>query len=88
MVKSTYVLDVETAASLDRLARDWQVSKSEALRRVIRSAAAAAAPDRVDVLRRLQQAAGLTQVDANAWAKAVRIERHATAARPALRRRR
>jgi hypothetical protein len=88
MVKSTYVLDVETAASLDRLARDWQVSKSEALRRVIKSAAAAAAPDRVNVLRQLQQAAGLTKVDTNAWAKAVRTERHATAARPALRRRR
>jgi hypothetical protein len=78
MVKSTYVLDVETAASLDRLARDWQVSKSEALRRVIRSAAAAAAPDQVSMLRQLQQAAGLSQVDANAWAKAVRTERHAT----------
>ncbi|MEP7308273.1 MAG: hypothetical protein ABJA98_22445 [Acidobacteriota bacterium] len=33
MVKSTYVLDVETADTLDRLASTWQVSKAEALTR-------------------------------------------------------
>jgi hypothetical protein len=64
-VKSTWVLDVETAASLDRLARD-----------------------RVTMLRQLQQAVRLTQVDADTWSKTVRTERHATAARPPVRHRR
>lgn len=81
MVKSTYVLDVETAQMLDRLAKDWQVSKSEALRRAIRSAAAAGAPDGVTLLRRLQQAVKLDRVSADKWAESVRAERRATAPR-------
>ena len=38
-IRSTYALDVETVQMLDRLARQWAVSKSEALRRAIRAAA-------------------------------------------------
>ena len=38
-IKSTYSLDVESVRALDDLARRWQVSKSEALRRAIRSEA-------------------------------------------------
>ena len=37
-IKSTYSLDVESVRALDDLARRWQVSKSEALRRAIRRA--------------------------------------------------
>jgi hypothetical protein len=37
-VKVTYFLDVETIRALDDMARRWRVSKSEALRRVIRAA--------------------------------------------------
>jgi gamma-glutamylcysteine synthetase len=88
MVKSTYVLDVETAETLDRLAREWQVSKSEALRRAIRSAGTAAAPDGVTIFRKLQQAVHLDRAGADRWADAVRAERRtdrrgaAAAARP------
>jgi len=39
-IKSTYALDVETVRELEEMARAWKVSKSEALRRAIRSAAA------------------------------------------------
>jgi hypothetical protein len=81
MVKSTYVLDVETAQSLERLAKDWRVSKSEALRRVIRSAAAPPAPDRVAVLRQLQKAVALGRVEAAAWESRQRAERRATGGR-------
>jgi hypothetical protein len=77
MVKSTYVLDVETADRLERLARDWHVSKSEALRRAIRSAADAAAPDRLTVFRQLQSAVTLNRSDAASWAESVRAERRA-----------
>ena len=37
-VKTTYALDVETVRRLDDIARRWNVSKSEALRRAIRAA--------------------------------------------------
>jgi hypothetical protein len=88
MVKSTYVLDLETAATLDRLARDWRVSKSEVLRRAIRSAAAAATPDRVEVLRRLQRAVKAERTDLDRWAETVHAERRATRGRPTQERRR
>ena len=74
-VKSTYVMDLETAETLNRLAGEWQVSKSEALRRAIRAAAAGAAPDRVTLFRSLQKAAGVTRAKADRWAASVRAER-------------
>jgi hypothetical protein len=37
-IKSTYSLDVETVAALERMARRWNVPKSEALRRAIHRA--------------------------------------------------
>jgi hypothetical protein len=74
-VKSTYVMDLETAETLDRLARDWQVSRSEALRRAIRAAAVSDAPDRVALFRSLQQVAGVTRAKADRWAASVRAER-------------
>ena len=40
-IKGTYSLDAGTVRELDRLARRWKTSKSEALRRAIRAAAAA-----------------------------------------------
>lgn len=85
MVKSTYVLDVETADQLERLAREWQVSKSEALRRVIRSAAVSAVPDRLATFRKLQESVPLNRAQANSWSEAVRAERRAQ--QPIVRRR-
>jgi len=87
MVKSTYVLDVETADTLDRLASTWQVSKSEALRRLIRSAGTAPADDRVTRFRQLQQAMKLTGSKADKWTASVRAERRATDRHRATRRR-
>ena len=56
-IKSTYSLDVESVRALDDLARRWQVSKSEALRRAIRSEASrqpAAGGDALAALDQLQ----------------------------------
>lgn len=78
MLKSTYVLDVESAEALDRLARDWQMSKSAVLRRVIKSAAASPRPGRQDLLRQMQKAAGLSPTAADRWVAATRAERRAS----------
>jgi Ribbon-helix-helix protein, copG family len=86
-VKSTYVMDLETAETLDRLAREWQVSKSEALRRAIRSAAAGDAPDRVTLFHNLQQSAGVTREKAARWVASVRAERAGIPRRRSARRR-
>lgn len=75
-VKSTYVLDLQSVAALERLARDWGVSKSEVLRRVLKGAAGAA-PDRVALFRQLQQAAGVSATEASRWVAGVRAERRA-----------
>ena len=88
MIKSTYVLDVETAESLDRLAKGWNVSKSEALRRMIRSAATASAPDRLGVFRQLQRAVALGRAETEAWVGEQRAERRAAGGRMAAGRRR
>jgi hypothetical protein len=45
-VKITYVFDVETVRTLEDLARRWNVSKSEALRRAIRASSAQTPPRR------------------------------------------
>jgi hypothetical protein len=83
-VKSTYALDLDTVQALDDLARRWGVSKSEALRRLIRSAAEAegaggAGP--LAALDALQDSAHLTDAKAGAWVRAVRWERDAAARR-------
>jgi hypothetical protein len=83
-VKSTYSLDIETVALLERTAKQWQVSKSEALRRAIRTAAADAAVDTDRVLRALddlQRSLRLTPAKAAGWAKRSRAERRASSAR-------
>ena len=82
MVKSTYVLDLESADALGRLARDWRVSKSEVLRRVLKNAVACPAPDRVALFRQMQKAAGVSSAKADRWVAAVRAERRAGAPRP------
>src|SRR5947208_2375220 len=82
-IKSTYTLDVETVRALEEMARRWDVSKSEALRRAIRAAAAEGRPLRADALEaldRLQRSLGLSPVRGRAWAAAVRPERQAAPA--------
>ena len=77
-IKSTYSLDVGTVRALERIAERWKVSKSEALRRAIRSSAGEAAqgtPDALEALNELQRSLKLTPARARAWARRVRTER-------------
>ena len=84
VIKTTYALDAETVHALEQMARRWGTSKSEALRRAIRAAAATAgdAPDdAVAALDRLQRAAALSAAGARAWARQAHAERRAASAR-------
>ena len=79
-IRSTYALDVETVRALERMAQRWKVSKSEALRRAIRAAAAHGSPDTsnpLEALDRLQRSLNLTPAKARAWAQKNRAERKA-----------
>ena len=81
-IRSTYALDAETVRTLEELAKDWGVSKSEALRRSIR--ASAATRPRAGALQAfddLQRSLGLSRAAANRWANRVRQERMASSKR-------
>jgi ribbon-helix-helix CopG family protein len=83
-VKATYALDVATVEALEKMAQRWAVSKSEALRRAIRAAAAAEAPggrQSLDRLDRLQRAVSLSPARAKAWVRDVRAERRTASPR-------
>ena len=88
-IKSTYVMDVESMQALERIARRWKVSKSEALRRAIRAAVEQPPPAASDALRaldELQQSLRLTPARARAWARGTRTERRAASVRSETRR--
>ncbi len=77
-IKRTYSLDVETTRTLERMAQRWGVSKSEALKRAIRSAASASTGDKSEALLaldELQQSLELDATAASRWAGQVREER-------------
>jgi Arc/MetJ-type ribon-helix-helix transcriptional regulator len=77
-------MDVGTVQALERIARRWRVSKSEALRRAIRAAAEQQGPESGEALRaldQLQRSLKLTPARARAWAQAIRGERRAASAR-------
>lgn len=80
-VRSTFALDRETVDSLDRLARRWEVSKSEALRRVVNVATSVedidASSDALAALDELQRRLGLDEQRAEAWILRIREEREA-----------
>jgi hypothetical protein len=79
-IKATYSLDPETVRLLERTARRWSVSKSEALRRAIRAAAeGTAAGEGEAILDQLQGAANLKSASANSWVRQVRDERRKAA---------
>ena len=86
-IKATYSLDTETTALLDKLARRWAVSKSEALRRIIRAAGSAEESGksqdnpRLAAFDRAQQSLGLTERVAAVWERQVRTERRASSRR-------
>ena len=78
-IKATYSLDQDTVRLLERIAQRWGISKSEALRRAIRSAAAAerVAIPAIGKLNEIQEEIALTESVAAAWARAARRERRA-----------
>jgi hypothetical protein len=84
-IKATYSLDVDTVRALEHTARRWNVSKSEALRRAVRAAAAqakaGAGDDALEALGALQRSLGLTAAGARAWATRSRRERQTTSSR-------
>ena len=83
-IKSTYALDVETVRKLDQLAARWQVSKSEVLRRAIKSAGSEdfRPPLKpLEAFRKLQQSLKLTNPQIEKWTREVRRERAATSAK-------
>jgi len=84
MIKSTYVMDVGTVRALERIARRWKVSKSEALRRAIHASADKQPGQPIDALEaldQLQRSLKLTPARARDWARAVRTQRRVAAAR-------
>ena len=83
-VKATYALDVVSVQALEKMAKRWDVSKSEALRRAIHAAAAAQAAgghQGVAALDQLQRTLALSPAKAKAWVRNVRAERRADASR-------
>ena len=71
-VKATYSLAPDVVGQLERLAKSWKVSKSEALARAIIGAAQAAPPDdqiatALGALREWQQVAHVSESQAAAW---------------------
>jgi len=95
-IKSTYSLDLNAASNLERLAADWGVSKSEALRRAID--AAARSPAAVAAGRPVSQLTPLEALDAlqastrpkrdelRKWEREIYRERKAASARHEWRR--
>lgn len=83
MVKSTYSLDVETAETLEKMAKRWKISKSEALRRAIRAAAGCQTLEEqpIQALDRLQEALHLSVETARRWSRRARSERRTSSHR-------
>jgi hypothetical protein len=70
-IKSTYSLDRETLKQLQQLARIWQVSKTEVVRRAIRSTAERELPKpwekRMEALQALRKSMRARGVDFEKW---------------------
>ena len=83
-IKTTYSLDVESVRALEELAGRWGVSKSEALRRAIRSEAGrqpARGGDALAALDQLQASLRSRKIDLDQWAREVESERQAAGRR-------
>ncbi|HET9783324.1 MAG TPA: CopG family transcriptional regulator, partial [Terriglobales bacterium] len=79
IIRTTYALDAETVARLDVLAREWKLSRSAALRKIIREREPeeASGPDpRLAALKRLQASTRrLTPAAIRKWQRDMRAER-------------
>jgi Ribbon-helix-helix protein, copG family len=78
-VRSSYALKPETVARLEALARRWNVSKSEALRRAIEIASGKLSPELspLAALEDLQKNAALQPEEAESWNARIRKNRKA-----------
>lgn len=78
-VKATYSLDRSSLATLNRLARRWQVSKTEVLRRALKHAAEKETQptpeERVAALHELQRRFAERKVDFDKWQRDVKRSR-------------
>jgi acyl-CoA reductase-like NAD-dependent aldehyde dehydrogenase len=79
-VKSTYSLDPQSLRRLNRLAKEWQVSKTEVLRRALKQAAEERKPPmsaekRLAILRSLQDDLRRRKVDFGAWKRTIALAR-------------
>jgi len=78
-IRSTFALDPETVATLDRLAEKWGVSKSAALRRIIDAAALVeevdTSSDAMAALEELQERLELSPDQAEVWLGEIRALR-------------
>lgn len=83
-IKSTYSLDVESVRALETLARRWNVSKSEVLRRAIRLAVREGGPGEdaaLGALDRLQASLRDRKIDVTRWSRDLKNERRAASRR-------
>ena len=83
-IKVPYSLDVDSVRALEELARQWGVSKSEALRLAIHKELHRQ-PKRVDealrALDKLQTSVRSRRIDLATWEQDVRLERQSTGER-------
>lgn len=88
-IRSTYALDPETVHTLERLAKQWSVSKSEALRRAIHAAGGRqqGTARALRALNMLQQSVNLSASQARQWVSETRTARRAASSRRAPRQR-
>lgn len=81
-IKATYALDVQTVRALERMAKRWKVSKSEALRRAIHLAEREPrGSEALHAFEELQRSLGLTSDRTEKWLQAAREEREASSGR-------
>lgn len=76
--KATYSLDAASLERLNRLARRWQVSKTEVIRRALSKAdqpEVATPEERIAALHALQKSLKARGVDFDAWQKTIRAGR-------------
>jgi hypothetical protein len=79
MIKTTFSLDEASIAKIRRLARKWQVSKTEAIRRALdkaeKSEVEPSAAEKIAAFRALQRDLRARGVDFDAWQKAIALGR-------------
>ncbi|MFZ4776488.1 MAG: hypothetical protein ACOYM3_14040 [Terrimicrobiaceae bacterium] len=76
--RTTFALDETTSGHLKRLAKLWQVSKAEVVRRAVAQAECSAVPDKPDplvLLRAYHAKGGLDPARAEHWLRGIQEDR-------------